>query len=66
MNQQILPTGATVTLIHLTVLVDGTWCLACMPRLRDLHATPGHPNYQRTDDVRAVTCPACKRAANVK
>lgn len=61
MADQILPSGRTVTLVHLVVPVNGAWRIACMPGLADLHQTAGQQNYQRTDDIRAVTCPACKK-----
>jgi len=68
---QILPSGEFVTLIHLTysvakqdfsenVVEETPWRIACMPNMREFHTTPYHPAYQRTDDPRAVTCPACK------
>lgn len=34
--------------------------LACMPNMVELHWTIHHPNYQRTNDYRAVTCQSCK------
>lgn len=59
----ITSTGEIVTPIHYTHLVNGEWSIACMPALRELHQTPQHPAYQRTDAKEAVTCPACKRLA---
>jgi hypothetical protein len=32
-----------------------------MPNMSEFHLTPYHPNYQRSNDLRAVTCPACKK-----
>ena len=32
-----------------------------MPSMTEFHATMYHPNYQRSNDVRAVSCPACKK-----
>lgn len=70
--QQITVGGGFVTLIHFMSEVsaippteDGPqtlqWRIACMPNMTEFHATPYHPNYQRSNDVRAVTCPACKK-----
>lgn len=62
--QQINQFGQVVTLIHLAIVVQGDKRrLACMPGLAELHETTGHPSMQRSDDPRAVTCPACKRSA---
>ena len=62
---QILPTGRNITLIHFVFPVSDQspteWRIACMPKMTEFHLTPFHPNYQRTDDPRAVTCPACKK-----
>jgi hypothetical protein len=67
---QITPSGKFVTLVHFTYLAakedfseneEGEpWRIACMPKMREFHATPYHPNYQRTNEPKAVTCPACK------
>lgn len=72
---QILPSGEFITLVHLVHSVEKSekdftenagegdiplWKIACMPNMREFHSTQYHPNYQRTDDYRAVTCPACK------
>ncbi len=64
---QLLATGGTITLIHfvhptLSRSDEQQWRIACMPNMTEFHSTPYHPNYQRTDDARAVTCPACKKA----
>lgn len=38
-----------------------TWKIACAPGTTMLNATENRPfPYQRSDDVRAVTCPLCK------
>ena len=42
------------------------WRIACMPNMTEFHQTMYHPNYQRTDDYRAVTCPACKKSEAYK
>lgn len=59
---QLLATGGTLTLVHFTHLAGDEWRIACMPSMTEFHSTPHHPNYQRSDDVRAVTCPACKKS----
>jgi len=70
---QVLITGETVTLVHFVhelvlppLESEGPpvpqWRIACMPNMTEFHLTPYHPNYQRTDDARAVTCPACKKS----
>ncbi len=43
---------------------DQTWKIACVPGLTEMHATGGrsHP-WQRTNDVRATTCPNCMASA---
>ena len=63
--EQVTASGKTITLVHfVSYTTDGMpgWRIACMPNMTEFHATPYHPNYQRTDDVRAVSCPACKAA----
>ncbi len=50
--------GGGVVSIH---LVRGGR-IACMPGLHDLQRLPQH-TLQRTDDLRAVTCPQCIKAA---
>lgn len=60
---QVLVGGSAVTLIHLVRRVGEDWRIECMPNMVELHATQYHPHYQRTDDVRAATCPACKTTA---
>ncbi len=70
---QLRPDGSTITLIHFTHEVDGVptgkedlpgkeWRIACMPGMVEFHQTNYHPNYHRSNDVRAVTCPACKKS----
>ena len=63
---QLLPDGQVVTLIHLVVLTEAGWRIACMPNMTEFHSTSYHPNYQRTDEVRAVTCPTCKKTEAYK
>jgi hypothetical protein len=58
---QITVTGETVTLVHFTHQVGAEWRIACMPGMVEFHQTKFHPNYMRTNDARAVTCPACKQ-----
>lgn len=57
----MLKFGETVVPIH---LVRGGR-IACMPGMTDLQRIPAH-TLQRTDDIRAVTCPMCERIAGVK
>lgn len=45
---------------------DTGWRLACVPNMVELHLTKHHPNYQRSDDHRAVTCQMCKGTAAYK
>lgn len=48
---------------HFTYLMDPVemvWRIACMPSVTDFRMSPHHPNYLRSDDVRAVTCHMCK------
>ena len=72
--EQVGPQGQVTTLVHFTreaVVPPGDgapegppvsgWCIACMPNMREFHRTLYHPSYQRSNDVRAVTCPACKK-----
>ena len=72
---QVSATGRTITLVHFVSEVipplDNTehkeslvtqWRISCMPNMIEFHATSYHPNYQRTDDVRAVSCPQCMKS----
>lgn len=67
MQTQTLPDGTQIVLIHYTNYVGGlshNWRIACMPNMKDLNSSDAlQPNYQRTNDKRAVTCPACKRSS---
>lgn len=62
---QILPGGGSVTLVHFVYALPDTsppdYRIACMPNMKEFHKTKYHKNYQRSNDARAVTCPACKR-----
>ena len=53
--------GEFITLIHYVFQTDPER-IACMPNMTEFHSTPYHPNYQRSNNLSAVTCPACKRA----
>ena len=55
---QISATGQIITLVHL----EANGKIACMPGMAELHATMYHPAVHRSDDPRAVTCPACKKS----
>jgi hypothetical protein len=59
--EQVTANGSVVTLIHFTHDVDGEYRIACMPGMTEFHETQYHKSYQRANDVRAVTCPACKK-----
>ncbi len=63
---QIGADGRVTTLVHLMHNISGEWRVACMPNMVEFHRTPYHPEVTRTDDRRAVTCPACKRSAIFK
>ena len=55
-----------MTLIHFVYPVGESWRIACMPNMVEFHATLYHPNYQRTDDTRAVSCPMCIKSLTFK
>lgn len=59
---QVSATGEVTTLIHL--IHEGR--IPCMPNMVEFHATVYHPAYHRSDDTRAVTCPACKKTPTFK
>ena len=60
---QIDARGRVTTVIHYTYFsgLFGAWRIACMPNMTEFHRTDYHPNYDRTNDVRAVTCQSCKK-----
>lgn len=66
--EQISSNGQLITLIHFTYTVGlgEDWRIACMPNMTEFHQTPYHPNYQRSNDTRAVTCPACIKTSIFK
>lgn len=57
--------GRSITLIHYVHQVDPER-IACMPHMTEFHSTPYHKNYQRSNDINAVTCPSCKQTAAFK
>lgn len=57
--EQVDVNGQTRTLIHYVFQTDPER-VACMPNMREFHQTVYHPNYQRSGDIHAVTCPACR------
>lgn len=59
---QVNEFGQQVTLIHYVFQTDPER-IACMPNMTEFHLTPYHPNYQRSNDARAVTCPGCKKTS---
>lgn len=77
--QQLTAGGNLIEIIHFVSRVmapptEGSpegppteqWRIACMPNMTEFHQTPYHPHYQRTDDVRAVSCPACMKTTVFK
>ena len=77
--EQILADGSVITLVHFVSMAtvpprddepEGPpvqrWQIACMPNMVEFHQTPYHPNYQRTNDPRAVSCSACKASSVFK
>lgn len=55
--------GGGPTVIHLTYRPNGLdeqWRIACMPEVSDFATAAHQPNYQRSNDTRAVTCARCK------
>lgn len=61
MNQVKLD-GTETTLIHYCHISSDKEQIACMPNMTEFHLTGYHPNYQRSNDTRAVTCLACKKS----
>lgn len=59
--QQIDERGNMIEVVHFAHVADGKERVACLPNMAELHQTQHHPNYQRSGEPRAVTCPACKR-----
>lgn len=57
---QITPTGQSFTIIHF-VFQENPERVACMPNMTEFHETMYHKNILRSNDPRAVSCPACKR-----
>jgi len=64
--EQLDKFGQSTTLIHWMTETSNGLRIACMPNATEFHATPYHPAFQRTDDVRAASCPACRRTAEYK
>lgn len=63
--EQLDHRARTTHLIHYVFRVDPER-IACMPNMTEFHLTPFHPNYQRTNETRAVTCPECKKTETYK
>ena len=56
-----------VAMIHLTYKPDNSdWRIACMPNVTDFKTATFQPNYLRSNDTRAVTCPRCKATSVFK
>lgn len=54
--------------IHLTYKPNGMdeggeFVIACMPNTLDFKTSAHQPNFLRSNDTRAVTCPQCKKTA---
>lgn len=47
--------------IHFTYQEGNVYYVACMPGVTELHKTKAHPTFMRSNDPRAVSCPACKK-----
>lgn len=60
MMEQIDAGGNATTLVHF-VYQSEPERIACMPNMVEFHSTAYHKNYQRSNDPRAVSCPACRR-----
>lgn len=58
---QITVSGQIINPIHFVFQV-GPERIACMPNMTEFHTTPYHRSYARSNDPRAVTCPACKKS----
>jgi hypothetical protein len=58
---QLLPSGQQITVVHFAS--GDPERIACMPNMTEFGQTMYHPSYMRSNDPRAVTCPACKRSA---
>lgn len=56
--EQVGPHGQVTNIVHFVHGEPNR--IACMPNMTELHATLHHPNFPRTNEVRAVSCPACK------
>jgi hypothetical protein len=57
--------GMATTLVHF-VFQEDPERIACVPNMVEFHSTQYHPNYQRTNDPRAVTCPQCMETGMYK
>lgn len=53
--------------VHLMRKSGDKWIVVCIggdTEYRLNGVVMNHPGYQRTEDIRAVTCPACKKAVS--
>ena len=64
--EQINELGQSVTVVHWMMDTPNGMRVACMPNMVEFHATAYHPPVNRTDDVRASNCRACKKTAEFK
>lgn len=66
MQTQTLPDGTQIVIVHYNHFVGGLgngWHIACMPNMKEMHTNDAlHPTFIRSNDKRAVTCPACKKS----
>ena len=61
---QLNRNGSSITIIHFLTQTDPER-IACMPGMTEFHETLYHPVVRRTNEILAVTCPAClKKAKN--
>lgn len=60
-SQSARTTNAIHFISSITGLDTPDWRIACMPNMVEFHRTKYHLAYQRSDDPRAVNCPACKK-----
>lgn len=63
--EQINAAGETIQIVHFVFQTEPER-VACMPAMTELHRTPYHPSYLRSNDPRGVSCPACKRTDQYK
>lgn len=60
--EQVGPHGQRINIVHFTHKIGEEWRIACMPGMTELHSTPHHPHYPRSDDPRVANCLACQKS----